>query len=42
MIQKMVDVCTILFERTGKKTHVAVDSQAVRDYLRKHRTVMQK
>ena len=41
MIQKMVDVCTILFERTGKKTHVAVDSQAVRDYLRKHRTVMQ-
>mmetsp|Transcript_2251 Transcript_2251/g.8027 ORF Transcript_2251/g.8027 Transcript_2251/m.8027 type:complete len:850 (+) Transcript_2251:52-2601(+) len=41
MIQKMVDFCTILFERTGKKTHVAVDSQAVRDYLRKHRTVMQ-
>jgi len=41
MIQKMVEVCTVLFERTGKKTHVAVDSQAVRDYLRKHDAVIQ-
>ena len=41
MIQKMVEVCNVLFERTGKKTHVAVDSQAVRDYLRKHDAVIQ-
>ena len=36
MVKKMVEVCTLLFEKTGKKTHVAVDSQVVRNYLRKY------
>ena len=36
MVKKMVEVCTLLFEKTGKKTHVAVDSQVVRNYLQKH------
>ena len=29
MVKKMVEVCTLLFEKTGKKTHVAVDSQVI-------------
>ena len=41
MVKKMVEVCTLLFEKTGKKTHVAVDSQVVRNYLRKHEKFIQ-
>ena len=41
MVNKLVEFCTLLFEKTGKKTHVAVDSQTVRDFLRKHQSVVQ-
>ena len=41
MVNKLVEFCTLLFEKTGKKTHVAVDSQTVRDFLEKHQSVVQ-
>ena len=40
MVKKMVEVCTFLFEKTGKKTHVAADSQVVRKYLQKHDSII--
>lgn len=40
MVKKMVEVCTFLFEKTGKKTHVAADSHVVRKYLQKHDSII--
>lgn len=40
MVKKMVEVCTFLFEKTGKKTHVAADSQVVRKYLQKYDSII--
>jgi len=36
MIQKLVDIADFIYEKTGKITHVAADSEVVRKYLRKY------